>query len=222
MATKDNQPRQGTNNNDFGLPQAEFKPIAAGGSQWLKITIIILAVVLVIGGGIVYWFFFRASANKPTDETQIMQEEYESEVSESDVDFIDDEAAPIAQPKSKATEKRGRHEREDEDALEGEDYTQDDLDASPPNKPTKGTLTKVASAQGAYYVVVGSFIDDDLAADYAQKLVKKGVDVMLIAPPQGKYFSRVAVAQEDSFYEASERAEELKATYGPSIWVMKY
>ena len=89
-------------------------------------------------------------------------------------------------------------------------------------KPGRGTITRINTPQGLYYVVVGSFIDEDLASDYANKLAQQGVDVMHITPPQGQYYFRVAIKQTNTFRDAYEKAAILKATYGADIWVMKY
>jgi len=53
-------------------------------------------------------------------------------------------------------------------------------------------------------------------------LAQKGVNTILIAPPQGQYFSRVAIEQMDTFHEANEKVAALKAEYGTDIWVMRY
>ena len=219
MTKQANQPRE-EKNSDFGLPQAEFKPIADKGKKWLKITAIIVGIVLFIGAGVVYWFFFHAPAAEPSEEAYLMREEYESEVPNADVDFIEDDASATHQAPAEAKQDTQTHDLDKELEALAEDTK---VFSTPSNaKPEKGTITKINTSRGRSYVIVGSFIDDDLASDYASKLAKQGVDVMLIAPPQGKHFFRVAVEQEDSFYDANEKAEQLKATYGKDIWVMQY
>ena len=219
MSKQANQPRE-EKNRDFGLPQAEFKPIADKGKKWLKVTAIIVGIVLFIGAGVVYWFFSHAPAAEPSEEAYPMHEEYESEVPNADVDFIEDDASATHQAPVEAKQDTQTHELDKElEALE-----EDTKAFNPPTtaKPEKGTITKINTPQGRYYVIVGSFIDDDLASDYANQLANQGVEVMLIAPPQGKHFFHVAVDQEDSAYDANEKAAALKATYGQDIWVMKY
>lgn len=205
MTTQANQPRE-NKNRDFGLPQAKFKPIASNGNKWLKITAIIVGIVLLLGASVVYWFFFHAPTIGPSKAP--IHEKYESELLKTDIDFIiDDTFSTTHQPP----------------ALEEKDDTK--TLSTPPShtpKPAKGAITKINTPQGSYYIVVGSFIDDDFASDYANQLAQQGIDVTLIAPLPGKYFSRVAVDQEDNFYSANEKAEGLKATYGEDIWVLKY
>ena len=213
MIKQANQSRE-EKRSDFGLPQAEFKPIADRGKKWLKITVIIVGIVLVIGVGVVYWFFSHAPAAEPSEEAYPMRKEYERGVPNADVDFIEDDASAAAQQDTQT------HELDKEQEVL-EEATQ--VFSTPATaRPEKGTITKINTPRGCYYVIVGSFIDDDLAADYANQLAQQGVDVMLIAPPQGKHFFRVAVEQEASFYAANEKAAALKATYGKDIWVMKY
>ena len=71
-------------------------------------------------------------------------------------------------------------------------------------------------------MVVNSFIDDDLAADFANKLAGEGVSSSLIPPFSDKKFYRLAVSDHESFDEAQSNADQLKATYGEGLWVLKY
>ena len=86
----------------------------------------------------------------------------------------------------------------------------------------QGTITKINTPQGCYHVVVGSFIDEDLALDQANRLAQQGVNVTIIAPSKGQLFSRLAIEPKPTYTEAHEKAETLKAAYGTDIWVMKY
>jgi len=107
------------------------------------------------------------------------------------------------------------------EALEGEEHT---AYSNVPQaaQPEEGAITSINTPRGCYYVIVGSFIDGDLASDYAHRLAQQGIEVMLIAPPQGQYYFRVAIEQEDTFRDAYAKAEALKAVYGTDTWVMKY
>ena len=211
MTKEANQPRK-EKNSDFGLPPTDFKPLTGRGSQWLKITVIIGGIVLAIGTGIVYWFFYYSPA-APAEKMYSMHKAYERAAPDAEVD--DD--APTVHPTpqdAQINELAQSLQALKEELASYKTYRT----AQPP----KGTITKINTPQGRYYVIVGGFIDDDLASDQAHRLAKQGVDVMLIAPAPGKYFYHVAVEQADSFDDANKKLKARKATYGKDIWVMKY
>ena len=220
MSADTNQSKQ-EKNKDFGLPQAEFKPIEAEGGKWLRITSIIAGLVLIMGAGVVYWFFNRASSLDLAGKAHPTHESKENGVQKANVD-VSDVGAP-AQHQATARDAALAHPAKESEIVVGEAHIADvnaSLHAVQPRRG--GTVTSINTSQGHYYVVVGSFIDDDLAADYANRLAQQGVDVMLIAPPQGQYYFRVAVDQKNTFHDAHEKLGALKATYGDGIWVLKY
>lgn len=85
-----------------------------------------------------------------------------------------------------------------------------------------GTITNVSVPNGRYYVVIGSFIDDDLARDYASQLTRKGVSATLIAPPKGQHFYRVAVDWGRTLPEARTKVADLPSGYRAGAWIVKY
>lgn len=91
-----------------------------------------------------------------------------------------------------------------------------------PEAPKEGSVTAITARTGRYYVVVGSFIDGDMASDYANKLAAEGQQVTLIEPTGKKKFYRLGVMGADSFAEASAELDNLKATFGQDIWVVRY
>jgi len=91
-----------------------------------------------------------------------------------------------------------------------------------PTEPVEGVVNTLNSRTGRSYVVVGSFFDDDLAKDYADKLSNEGTNVYII-PPFGKSkFNRVAIEETESFAAASTRATELAGQYKEQPWPLKY
>lgn len=73
-----------------------------------------------------------------------------------------------------------------------------------------------------YFVVVGSFIDNDLAKDYSTKLNKSGNPTFLIHPYGEKAFYRLAVAQFDNVTQALEVMEDQQGNFEENLWVLKY
>lgn len=91
-----------------------------------------------------------------------------------------------------------------------------------PQKPAVGEINTLKQRTGRSYVVVGSFFDEDMAHDYAEKITKDGMNAYII-PPFGKSrFTRVAVEELSSFGEASTRAKELSGAYKEQPWPLKY
>jgi len=200
MAIKTNEPRP-KKDNDFGIPpRDEFKPLERRGMSGWSIVLIALGIMLTAGAGIGYWFFHSAAPAHVQEEASTSDISYESR--EGHEEFVAEEHDAVAEQAS----------------LEAT------LDMSPAvaTQPREGTITRVSTPQGFYYVVVGSFIDDDLAADYATLLAQQGLHVTIVAPKEGAHFFRVAVECENTFYEAYDKLTQHKATYGSHVWLLKH
>ncbi len=79
-------------------------------------------------------------------------------------------------------------------------------------KPTVGSIETLGQRTGHYFVIISSSVDGDLAMDRAQKLSAKGIGSKII-PPFGKWkFYRLGIGDYDSFASAQSSAR----------WVMKY
>jgi SPOR domain len=219
MTTKNNQPQQ-DKDKAFGLPQVEFKPTEARERVWLKITASIVGLVMIIGAGFVYWFFYQVpAAYHVSGEAQPIPEARDNTMPEIGVNATGHDEWQ----KHPSVERNAHISQHAQDlktlAVEGD---MQDFSAPHASKPEKGTITTINTPRGCYYVIVGSFIDDDLASDYAHRLAQKGIKVTLLAPLQGQHYFRVAIKQEATFRQACKQAEALKAVYGTDIWVMKY
>src|SRR5690606_6406986 len=88
--------------------------------------------------------------------------------------------------------------------------------------PAKGSLFMITSASHSYYVVVGSFIDVDLAKDHSDRLNARGVNTFIIEPYSNNRFYRLAVGNFDTWGQAVQKMQELKSTFGEEIWILKY
>jgi len=89
-------------------------------------------------------------------------------------------------------------------------------------KPAVGSIETLAQRTGHYFVIISSSIDGDLAMDQAKKLSAKGVSSKII-PPFGKWkFYRLGIGDFDSFAGAQSSADASKSEYGDALWVMKY
>ncbi|EPR65419.1 SPOR domain-containing protein [Cyclobacterium qasimii] len=85
-------------------------------------------------------------------------------------------------------------------------------------------LSEINSQESAprYFLVVASFIDDDLARDYSNRLNKKGENTFLIHPYGKIHYYRLAIGQYENVDLALEAMEEVQEDYKENLWVLKY
>ena len=86
-----------------------------------------------------------------------------------------------------------------------------------------GVVETITDATGNYYVIVSSSIDDDLAMDYALKLIREqGVDAKIVAhSTDGLSYYGVALGEYSTWEEASASSNSFSA-YSDQVWVLKY
>jgi hypothetical protein len=195
---------QTNSNSGFGLPKGEFKPIeTTENRKWLRITLIIAGIVLLIGAGTIFWLFRHPSGYKDliSSTSQTYQEE----------DALQEETSIENEKKSGSNDETFSELKE-----LSEDFTR------PIQEGQEPSIMVINAPTGLYYVIISSYIDTDLAIDYAKKLSKKGVHSKIITPKQGQHFVRLSVAQAPTLQEARQKANELKAVYGSHVWIMKY
>ncbi|UXP31375.1 SPOR domain-containing protein [Reichenbachiella agarivorans] len=85
-----------------------------------------------------------------------------------------------------------------------------------------GQIEKVSSKTGQSYVIIGSFIDEDLAMDYANKLSADGKGVKIIQPFGDSKRYRVSVADFPSYGDAASQLNSFKDEFGSQVWALKY
>jgi len=165
--------------------------------------LLILGAIFIVAGVVVWYFLFY----KPGQDR-----------------LAEEEKARLEQVAiQKAEEDRLKQEAEDRRLLAEDSARQAALDAEQAAlEPELGTITEITERTGRYYVVIGSFIDDDLAKDYGNKLAVEGINTSLISPYSTVKFFRLAVASHESYAEAQANADEIKETYGEALWVLKF
>ena len=85
------------------------------------------------------------------------------------------------------------------------------------------TIEAISAPTGRSYVVIGSFVDEDMARDLGEKLMKEGTGIRILAPTnRAPLLHRVAVADFDTFNEALTQVQDYKLNFGEDAWVLKY
>ena len=84
-------------------------------------------------------------------------------------------------------------------------------------------IEAIAAPTGRSYIIVGSFVDEDMARDLGNKLAEQGVGIRILAPTsRAPLLHRVAVADYATFSDAVVEVEAYKLNYGERTWVLKY
>ncbi len=178
----------------------EYKPYVPPKPESIGPKLFLFGLIIVVAGALVWYFmFFKPEQDR---KEKAAQEQIEKQRRDSIRNAQ-------AEQERLAAEKAAR-EAEEQAAAEEE------------AQPEVGTVTTISERTNRYYVVIASFVDDDLAADYGSKLAPDGVSTTIIPPFGGKQFYRLAIADHGSFAEAQTNADELKGTYGEGLWVLKY
>lgn len=132
----------------------------------------------------------------------------------------DAEAKVLAEKKRKDAEAKEEQARLAEQQRLEEERRRAEEEANA--KPKEGSIETLSERTKRYYVVIASSIDADLVMDYAKKLSVKGVSCKII-PPYGKIkFSRLTIAEGDTYTDTQRIADGMKGEYGDGLWVIKY
>lgn len=186
-------PEEPARSNLYQTNETYLDPVADQPSILPRIIGIVFVVLLAIAAS---WYFAVYRPEKQKEKALIEQKRKEAEQLEQD---------------KLAAEQRLLEERRRAEEL-----------AAASVKTQEGSIETLSARTSRYYVVAASSIDADLVMDYAKKLSAKGVNCKII-PPYGKVkFSRLTVAEGETFADAQKLANTMKADYGDALWVIKY
>lgn len=192
----DTYENQEYSNDVYNQPDEDFEDEQDNST---KVLLIILGILIVLGGLFaIYWFVIKDQESEP-EIVETVPEQTQPEQQQQQPEAIPDDAFT---PQEETTEEQPTEE----------------------TTPTtsQGNIVKIASTSGEYYIVIGSFVDDDLAIDYGRELAAQGVSTYLLDPVGDNKFYRLAVDRFDTWSVAANQMEDLKATFGNNIWVLKY
>ena len=123
--------------------------------------------------------------------------------------------------KAQAAERAAALKKQEEERLAAEQSNNQAADEDEMTSD-EAAFTTISEPTGRYYIVIESFVDSDMAADYGKELAGKGMSTALLSPQGKRKFHRLTVGDFGSFVEAQEDANKLKAEYGDDLWVLKY
>jgi len=87
---------------------------------------------------------------------------------------------------------------------------------------TIGTISVKGQPLDKYYLIVASFLDNDLAFDYAEKLILSGSNVIIIPPFSTSKLTRVALLEYETLDKANIGLDKYKDEFDDKLWVLKY
>ena len=160
--------------------------------------IVVIGTVVILTLGFALWFaFLRGGGEEPLaeDPTPVRQEP----------------SNPTPEPETQPAEPE-----------EQTPTPQPEPDPEPTVVSNPGEVTKLSEKTGESYIVIGSFVDEDLADDYAGQLAANGQSPIVIPPFDNHRFYRVAIASYGTYADANAAIDNYKADFGEDIWALRY
>ncbi len=124
-----------------------------------------------------------------------------SEETVAEISEPEEEIAPEPEPEP-------IEEEPEEPVIEEEEYTLTEINTKTENP--------------RYLVVVGSFIDGDLAKDFSDRLNQREYSTYIITPGYGSGYYKLAIAEFDNVVDATALIENEQENFEETLWVLKY
>ena len=107
-----------------------------------------------------------------------------------------------------------------------EEVIEPEINTDPPELESApkaiGAISEISQPLDKYYLIVASFLDNDLAFDYAEKLILSGSNVIIILDFHVRYFTRVALLEYETLDKANVGLDKYKDEFDEQLWVLKY
>ena len=107
-----------------------------------------------------------------------------------------------------------------------EEVIEPEIKADPPELESTpraiGVISEISQPLDKYYLIVASFLDNDLAFDYAEKLILSGSNVIIIPPFSTSKLTRVALLEYETLDKANIGLDKYKDEFDEQLWVLKY
>ena len=235
MEEHEKQSYQLEDNEDFGLQQHEYEPLEREEGdippafedptyheeeeeECNREGLIIAAIIgfLALIGLAVYIFGFGGKeqiaswfGGEKTEQPQLSTTTSEAEASAEEELALETESDLASDPV---------YEETDSEAATQEEA----FDETPATVGAYDNIEAITAPTGRSYIVVGSFVDEDLARDFGNQLLEDGMGIRVLSPTdRAPLMHRVAVADFATFEEASAQIGEYTLTY-QDAWVLKY
>jgi len=231
-------PGAGNEDPDFGLPEVSLDPIERGGTRKRggavhagkghtqrqtrnnnTPLIVSLVLVLIIAMAAIWYFFgqdlfsSQADADNPLIENtpinndqsnnQELNTSFDTLGSVSDVGNFDDDDEVVDPVDDSELLSNG---------------SEDELSTQ-----STGSFETVQGRTGRTYVIIGSFIDEDLAKDHADILSRQGTSTKLLYPTSNVRYYRLSIADYGSVSEAASALGNMRNNYNnPDLWIIKH
>ena len=85
-----------------------------------------------------------------------------------------------------------------------------------------GTVNSLTARTGNAFIIIASFVDGDMAMDYANKLAGQGKSPSIIPPFGNAITHRVAISGYPSIAAAQNALGGFQGEFGQDIWILKY
>ncbi len=154
--------------------------------------------VLALAAIVWYFGFYRPKQQKIEDEAKAKQEE---------LDYKKAQEAEAARKKKAAADAAAAEQAREEAQVE---------------ETSNAEVQILTERSGRYYIVLESFIDEDFAKDFGNKIAQEGTPSFLIPPYSKKKMQRVGIGGYESLNEAQSALNDLPEEFGTGKWILKY
>lgn len=173
-------------------------------SKFIKYVLFGILGFLVLGLGI--WFIFGKSSGEK-DKKELALKKNKKAKKKKKVS---------KNPKTVAKKETSKSEKSKQVAINSKTKT------SKPVNTVSGEINRLSARTGNFHIIIGSFVDSDMANDLAKKLARQGKSPVIIPPYGSGMTHRVGVASFGSVDEATNELDNYRNEYAADAWVLKY
>lgn len=230
----------GMDSEDTFDDEDDYRTDSASASKSKFTRIVVVGILIFLTLGVLFWYL--APSFTGGEEKQVAQQQEDKKTTPTPTED-DTEENTESTPTEDDTEEGVSEANTSDDNVAEEPRGNQETTTGSPKAPAKtnpqpspkrqpvktstaavnpGEITKLTERTNSFYVIIGSFVDEDLAMDHSKDLVTAGKSPMII-PPFGKAITyRVAIQGYGSLIQAQGALEGFRSEYGQDAWVLKY
>lgn len=207
--------------------QNEYADSDEGGSKSKFTRVWVIGILVFASLGTAFWYFglYKSDdAKEPVVAEKIEEAATQPEVKEEEPEATSEDEV---QEESQANEVEPVAEEPKRQAAPSAKKAKTNA-TKPPVKSRSvesnnpGTVNTLNAKTGNYFIIIGSFVDSDMAMDFATELSNVGKSPSVI-PPFGKAIThRVAISGYGSLAEAQRSIDGFKDDFGQDVWILRY